>query len=97
MNWNQKKEIAIPEEPGKFYFTVRQLMEALKDLPQDFPVLISGQESGYENFFHPFMVKMIHEPDSYHKEGEFQIFEEINPKGVGTFEAVLLKRVVRDD
>ena len=92
-----KKEIPMPDVPGQFYFTVGQLMEVLKDLPQELPVLINGQNSGYENFFHPYVGKMIHDPESYYKDGEFQIFQEKYNNGEETFAAVLLSRVVRDD
>jgi hypothetical protein len=36
-----------------FHFTVGQLVEILKSLPQDLPVLTSGYESGFENFYPP--------------------------------------------
>jgi hypothetical protein len=88
---------ATPSEPGKFYFTVGQLMEILKDLPQDLPVIVSGQKSGYENFFHPYVAKLIHDPDCYYQYGEFQIYEEKYHNGEETFAAVVLSRVVRDD
>ena len=88
---------ATPTEPGKFYFTVGQLMEILKDMPQDLPVIVSGQKSGYENFFHPYVVKMIHDPDCYYQYGEFQSYEESKHQGEETFAAVVLSRVVRDD
>lgn len=88
---------ATPSAPSKFYFTVGQLMEVLKNLPPDIPVLVSGQNSGYENFFHPYVGQMMHDPESYYKDGEFQIYQEKYNKGEETFAAVLLSRVVRDD
>ncbi|MBU4220030.1 MAG: hypothetical protein KKA10_00125 [Euryarchaeota archaeon] len=36
-----------------FHFTVGRLVEILKSLPQDLPVLTSGYESGFENFYQP--------------------------------------------
>ncbi|MBN2535386.1 MAG: hypothetical protein JXB88_21085 [Spirochaetales bacterium] len=62
--------------PGKFYFTVGQLIEILSALPQDVPVLVSGCKSGYENFFHPELVTLKHRPDNWYTDGEFQVAEE---------------------
>jgi hypothetical protein len=81
-------------QPGKFYFTVAQLFEALKTLPPDLPVLVSGYESGFENFFHPSVLKMKHEPKNPYFDGEFQAAQEGDKD---TFDAVVLARVVRDD
>lgn len=75
-----------------FWFTVEQLIKVLKTFPPDLPVLTSGIESGYENFYHPVVVRMKHEPETYYKTGEFQIVE----KDIdGTFDAVVINRVKR--
>ena len=76
------------------YFTTEQLIEALKKFPSDMPVLVSGYESGYENFFEPFSKKVKHVPENPYYDGEFQDSEEENGKVI---EAVVLQRVVRDD
>jgi len=77
-----------------FHFTVSQLVEILKSLPQDLPVLTSGYESGFENFYHPEIVKLKREAENMYYDGEFQCAD----KGYkDTFEAVVLQRVVRDD
>ncbi len=77
-----------------FNFTVGQLTEILKTMPQDLPVIVSGYENGYENFYHPCVIKVKHEPDNLYYDGEFQAGEE----GDGDlFEAVVLQRVARDD
>ena len=47
-----------------FHFTVGQLVEILKSLPQDLPVLTSGYENGFEKFYPPGVVKVKHEPAS---------------------------------
>ena len=78
----------------KFYFTVAQLIEILKAMPQDLPVLVSGYESGYENFYHPGVLKIKHEPENSYFEGEFQPAQDGDKE---TFDAVILARVVRDD
>ncbi len=44
-------------EKELFHFTVGQLIEILKSLPQELPVLTSGYESGFENFFHQTLSK----------------------------------------
>ncbi|KAF5424461.1 MAG: hypothetical protein C5S41_05050 [Candidatus Methanomarinus sp.] len=77
-----------------FYSTVGQLVEFLKTLPQDLPVLTSGYENGFENFYQPGIIKVKHEPENMYYEGEFQAAEDGD---VGTFEAVVIWRVVRDE
>jgi hypothetical protein len=75
-----------------FHFTVGQLAEILKSLPQDLPVLTSGYENGFENFYQPGVIKVKHEPENMYYDGEFQVAEDGD---VGTFDAVVLRRVVR--
>ena len=77
-----------------FHFTVGQLIEILQTLPQDLPVLTSGYESGYENFYLPEIVNLKHEPENPYYEGEFQVADE---KDKNTFQAVILQRVMRHD
>ena len=84
----------MENKEDRFYFTVGHLMEILKTLPPKLPVVVSGYENGYENFFQPNVVKMIHEPENPYYEGEFQIAED---KDKNTFDAVVLQRVQRDD
>ena len=76
-----------------FHFTVGQLVEILKSLPQDLPVLTSGYESGFENFYQPSIIKVKHEPENMYYEGEFQISDE---EDKDIFKAVVLQRVVRE-
>jgi len=76
-----------------FHFTVGQLVEILKSLPQDLPVLTSGYESGFENFYQPSIIKVKHEPENMYYEGEFQISDE---EDKNIFKAVVLRRVVRE-
>ena len=77
-----------------FHSTVGQLVEFLKTLPQDLPVLTSGYENGFENFYQPSIIKVKHEPENMYYEGEFQVAEEGD---VGTFDVVVLRRGVRDE
>ena len=77
-----------------FHFTVGQLVDFLKTLPQDLPVLTSGYESGFENFYPPCIIKVRHEPENEYYEGEFQVAEDGDEE---TFDAVVLRRVVRDE
>ncbi|RZB31824.1 MAG: hypothetical protein SRB1_01443 [Desulfobacteraceae bacterium Eth-SRB1] len=76
-----------------FHFTVGQLVEILKSLPQDLPVLTSGYESGFENFYHPEIAKLKHEPENMCYDGEFQVAQDDEV----TFDAIILQRVFRDD
>ena len=78
----------------KFHFTVAQLISALKEMPQELPVVVSGYENGYENFFDPYVATMKHEPENTYYDGEFQIAKEGDKD---TFDAAVLHRVVRDD
>ena len=77
-----------------FHSTVGQLVEILKTLPQDLPVLTSGYENGFENFYQPSIIKVKHEPENMYYEGEFQIAEDGDEE---TFDAVVLRRGVRDE
>ena len=77
-----------------FHYTVGQLVEILKSLPQDLPVLTSGYENGFENFYPPGVVKVKHKPGNAYYDGEFQVAEDGDEV---TFDAVVLRRVVRDE
>ncbi|KAF5424961.1 MAG: hypothetical protein C5S44_00845 [Candidatus Methanocomedens sp.] len=76
-----------------FHSTVGQLVEFLKTLPQDLPVLTSGYENGFENFYQPSIIKVKHEPENMYYEGEFQVAEDGDEE---TFDAVVIRRVIRD-
>lgn len=73
-----------------YNFTVGELLEVLQQYPIDMPVVVSGYENGYENFYHPYVKKVEHLPENPYYEGEFQLDDN------GT-EVLLLERVVRDD
>ena len=88
------KSTSEPSGGDDIWFTAGKLIEILKTFPQDIPVLVNGIESGYENFYHPSVVKMKHVPDNWYKDGEFEVCHD---GGEGTFDAVLLERVNRDD
>ena len=77
-----------------FHSTVGQLVDLLKTLPQDLPVLTSGYENGFENFYEPGIIKVKHEPGNPYYDGEFQVDEEGDEE---TFDAVVIRRVVRDE
>ncbi len=76
------------------YFTVGELNKILSTLPPNLPVFVSGYKNGYENFFHPEVVSVRHEPDNWFEDGEFQITRE---EGENIFDALVLTRVNRDD
>jgi len=77
-----------------FHFTVGELREILKSFPQELPVVVSGYENGFENFFHPVVMKLKHLPDNHYYEGEFQLADK---EDKDWFEGVVLQRVERDD
>lgn len=78
----------------KLYFTVEKLIEVFKEMPSGLPVLVSGYKSGFENFYHPEVVTLKYEPDSWFEDGEFQLADE---EDMNTFDAVVFRRVNRDD
>lgn len=81
----------------QFYFTVSNLIEALKSMPQDLPILVNGYEGGYENFHQPSVMTLKHQPDNPWYDGEFQnVYEEDKDNNVQTFKAVVLQRISRD-
>jgi hypothetical protein len=80
-------------------------------LPPDLPVLVSGYENGYENFYPPKVTKLKHEPDNMYYDGQFQIITDLLvshdhappcalnavENDADTFDAVILEREFRDD
>ena len=80
-------------EKEVFHSTVGQLVEVLESLPQDLPVLTSGYEGGFENFYPLSIIKVRHEPENEYYDGEFQVAEDGDEE---TFDAVVIRRVVRD-
>jgi hypothetical protein len=77
-----------------FHFTVAQLIEVLQSFPADLPVLVSGYESGYENFYRPEITTLKYEPENPYFEG---LFQTIDVSGPNSFQAVVLIREHRDD
>lgn len=73
-----------------FNYTVGELIEILKEYPIDMPVIVSGYENGYENFYHPTVQKVEHLPENMYWDGEFQIDE----NGIN---ALILEREERND
>lgn len=73
-----------------YNFTVGELIEILQQYPDDMPVVVSGYENGYENFYHPFMKKVKHLPENSYYDGEFQLDDNGS-------EALILERAVRND
>ena len=69
-------------------YTVGELIDILKNYPDDMPVIVSGYESGYENFYPPTVRKVKHLPENKYWDGEFQLDENGS-------DALLLERKVR--
>ncbi len=66
----------IANDNKRFNFSVGELIEILKNFPIDMPVIVSGYEDGYENFYYPEIIRVRHEPDNMYYSGEFQIADE---------------------
>ena len=74
--------------------TVQMLIEILKQMPSELPVLVSGYESGFENFYPPSIQILKHEPENKYYEGEYQ---QSNNEDEHLIEAVVLNRMLRSD
>jgi hypothetical protein len=73
-----------------YNFTVGELIKILQHYPEDMPVVVSGYENGYENFYHPFVKNVKHLPENPYWDGQFQLDDNGE-------EVLLLEREVRDD
>ena len=73
-----------------YNFKVGELIKILQQYPEDMPVVVSGYENGYENFYHPFVKKVKHLPENPYYDGQFQLDD--NGEDV-----LLLEREVRND
>lgn len=73
-------------------FTVGELINKLKQFPQDLPVLVSGYESGFENLLEPEKIKLIYKPENKYWDGEFQKAEQNDDNILA---AVVLQRQLR--
>ncbi|MEA1897697.1 MAG: hypothetical protein U9N53_08550 [Bacteroidota bacterium] len=78
------------KKSSMFNYTVGELIEVLKKYPKGMPVIVSGYESGYENFYHPTVQKVNHLPENMYWDGEFQI----DGNGI---DALVLAREERND
>jgi hypothetical protein len=74
-------------------YTVAELIKALKQFPQDLPIVVSGYESGFENILEPRIEKLEQNAENKYYDGEFQ---ELNKQGTSFIEAVVLRRKFRD-
>ena len=71
-------------------FTADELIKIFQQYPEDMPVVVSGYENGYENFYHPYIIKVKHLPENFYWDGQFQLDDN------GT-EVLLLEREERYD
>ncbi len=90
----QKIPTPMHDQIKTFHFTAARLIEILKSYPPDMPVVVSGYESGYENFYQPQIMKLCHHPENKYWDGQFQPAE---PGDKNTFEAIVLERELRSD
>ena len=77
----------------KIYFTIRSLIETLKNFPPDMPVLTDGYEDGFEHINAPKIIEVSHKPEKPYYSGEFQKKESSDTQ---TIKAVVIGRNVRD-
>ena len=80
----------IDKQSSIFNYTVGELIKVLNEYPKDMPVIVSGYESGYENFYLPIVQKVRRIPENMYWDGEFQIDE----NGI---DALILEREERND
>lgn len=80
----------MSDNNNKYNFTVGDLIKILQQYPEDMPVVVSGYENGYENFYHPYVKKVKHFPENPYWDGQFQLDE-------NGAEVLLLEREVRYD
>ncbi len=73
-------------------YTVEKLIEELKKLPQDLPVITNGYEGEYENILPPKTITVKFVPDEPWYNGQFQQAEK---KEHNAFSAVALEREER--
>ena len=74
--------------------TVKELIDILQTYPADLPVLVKGIKTGYECFYDPYVVELVHQPDNMYWYGEYQ------QPGMGEkaeLSALILERMNRDD
>jgi hypothetical protein len=79
---------------SNFNYTIGELAELLKTLPQNLPVVISGYESGFENFYAPYVAELVHKPENMYWDGEFQ---RVKRNDKNSFKALILERELRND
>jgi len=73
-----------------FNFTVGELIKTLEQHPEDMPVIVSGYETGYENFYLPHVKKVKHLSENMYWDGQFQLDDN------GT-DVLILEREARND
>ncbi len=84
----------MPDDNKIFHFTAARLIEILKGFPPDMPVVVSGYENGYENFYQPQTMQLSHHPENKYWDGQFQPAEAGDKNA---FEAIILAREERYD
>lgn len=75
-------------------FTVKKLIEILQTFPADTPVLVSGYKNGFDSFYHPELLDLVHQNENTYLDGEYQIAKKNEKPNLA---AVVLQRIHRDD
>ena len=72
--------------------TVAELMERLREMPPDLPVLVEGYETGLDAIYSLRETLVIHNTDSEDWDGEFEEPKNLQPapQGLAPFRALLI-------
>ena len=85
-------KIESNEKKMMFNYKVKDLIEELKKLPQELPVLTNGYESEYENILKPFVSIIKEVKEAPYWDGQFQ---ELNSKDENGIEVLIIPREKR--
>ena len=89
---NELQNTAPGNLKTKPIYTVAKLIEELKKLPQNMPVVTNGYEGEFENILPPKIISVKFVPDQPYYDGQFHLSE---PNESKAFKAVALEREVR--
>lgn len=88
------KDLRGDAEARRYTMTVKELIIALQNFPEDMQVVTNGYEDHYEHVLPPRVIEVVHKPDNPDYYGEF---EERLRQDSGYHKALLIARNVRPD
>jgi hypothetical protein len=89
---NELQNTAPGNLKTKPIYTVTKLIEELKKLPQNMPVVTNGYEGEFENILPPKIISVKFVPNQPYYDGQFQ---QTDSNDQVTFKAVKIEREVR--